>query len=423
MKICVGICGSIASYRSMDFVKELVKKGHEVQVVLTRSAEHFVSRKCLETFSGNPVVSYDMFASDHFSTDHIELARWADKFVIYGLSANSMCKLAYGLADDALSLQLLAFEGPVFLVPAMNPSMWKHPTTQRNYQLCLENGYQFIDPIKQKVACGEYGVGHIANDQEIFEAILSEDPINKSFLNKKVLITAGPMQALIDPVRMIKNSSSGQMGLELARSFSQKGAEVTVLLGPVEQDMFRQFEKISKITIERYVGAGDYKEKLAQLFKLSDYFFSASAVLDFIPVFSDKKIKREASLQSKNTLSFDIQPVDDFVKFCVENKNNNQVIVAFAAEVANTDDELLALAKAKLKRKGADYILLNKVSQNSGPFSESNSMWIIKKDEEKFIDLGFKAKKDQAHEIVKFFESEIKKTVVNIKAVTLKNKS
>src|SRR4051812_31281870 len=166
LKICVGITGSIAAYRSPDFVKELVTRGHEVRAVLTEGGKEFVSARVLETFTGSPVLAAHPFDASHFGTDHIALARWADVFVIYGATADFLARYAGGLADDFLCLQLIATESPVVIAPAMNPVMWNHPSVQQNFRTLLSRGVKAVGPIAGVVACGEKGLGHIAGISE-----------------------------------------------------------------------------------------------------------------------------------------------------------------------------------------------------------------------------------------------------------------
>jgi len=171
MKILLGICGSIASYRSPDLVKALVKEGHDVRCVLTNSARSFVGEKALETFSQNKSLSNDAFANEHQGTEHIASARWAETMVFYGATAHRLAKCAHGLADDFLTTQYLAFEGPVIFVPAMNPSMWNHPSTNQNIQTLKSYGNKICGPISGKVACGESGLGHVEENSKIIEFI------------------------------------------------------------------------------------------------------------------------------------------------------------------------------------------------------------------------------------------------------------
>lgn len=379
MKIVFGISGSIAAYRASDLVKQWVAEGHEIQCVLTKAAEQFVSEKVLEVFSGKRVLHSDPFGNDHQGTDHISAARWADAFVVYGATANTIAKAAGGLADDFLSLQLLAFgEGPILFVPAMNPTMWQHEAVQENVRILKRRGVQFVGPISGTVACGESGVGHVADAeaidlalQRVVEETTGSSPV-PALAGKRVLISAGPMRTYIDPVRYIQNRSSGKMGLALARECRRAGATVTVLLGPVLADLAGEYAEFRCV---RYEVAEEYERGLRQEFDRCDVFFSAAAVLDFDCVRRAAKMGRKA-LQS-GPLELEIRTVPDYVGMCARSKRPDQQVIAFAAEVG-TPTEVLDRATQKLAEKQTDAILANAVSADSGPDSDENEMWLLR---------------------------------------------
>lgn len=374
MKICLGICGSIASYRSVDLVKKLVDAGHQVRCVLTQGGAQFVSSRVLETFSGNPVQSHDVFDASHFSTDHISTARWADTFVVYGASANFMGRLSAAIADDFLNLQLLAFEGPVILVPAMNPSMWKNPLVQSARDKLVDAGYRFCGPAQGRVACGEQGIGHIASDEEVIQMLQpqTESPV-PALSGKSVLISAGPMQTQLDPVRFIQNRSSGKMGYSIAKACQEAGARVHVLLGPVSDSMAERYQALCEVT--RYQGPEDYQTSLNDLFENTDVFFSAAAVLDFESLPVEKKIERSA-LREMKKLSLDIRAVPDVVSGIASRKKQGQQVIAFAAETGS-ESEILERAYKKMIRKSADFMIANPVWEGLGPDSDENLVWIL----------------------------------------------
>lgn len=380
MKICVGISGSIAAYRSVDFVKKLTEAGHQVRCVLTAGGREFVSARALETFSAFPVQGADVFDASHFSTDHISTARWAEAFVVYGASANFLGRFSSAIADDFLNLQLLAFEGPVILAPAMNPSMWKNSMVQSAVKKLSSSGYTFVGPIGGKVACGETGVGHIASDEEIINALMSKSASNQdlSLEGQRVLISAGPMQTQLDPVRYIQNRSSGKMGLSLADACRKAGASVHVLLGPVSDSMVERFAEICQLT--RYLGPEDYQKSLDHLFTKSDIFFSAAAVLDFEGVPPKKKIERSA-LSEAGQLSLKIKSVPDIVSYYGSKKSQSQKVIAFAAETG-TEAEIVERAHKKMLNKSADAMIANPVWPGLGPDSDENLIWILRPGQE-----------------------------------------
>lgn len=382
MKICVGICGSIAAFRSVDFVKELVARGHEVRCVLTRGGREFVSAKALETFCGSQVLSEEIFSEGHFATDHIAAARWAEAFVIYGATANLLARAAGGFADDFLCLQLLAFEGPVLVAPAMNPSMWKHPAVVHNTQLLRSRAWTVVGPVAGTVACGESGTGHLAPHSDIHAAIerIGSSAATQiqtrelsSLRGKRVLISAGPMRSAVDPVRAIQNRSSGRMGLEIARACRDAGAEVTVLLGPVAADMRAS---LREFRIVPYEGPSDYERALESLFPDCDIFFSAAAVLDFELMASERKIER-AAFARDGELRVPLRPVDDIVAKFARRRRPGQCVVAFAAETG-TEAEIIERATRKMEAKTADIMIANPVWPGLGPDAERNQLWVLR---------------------------------------------
>ncbi len=405
MKICVGIAGSIAAYRSADFVKELVAAGHEVEVVPTRSALEFVSARVLETFAGRRVHHPDIFHPSHEGTDHISTARWAEAFVVYGATAETLAKLAAGRGDDFMSLQILAFRGPVFVVPAMNPSMWEHPAVRANAERLRTYGYQFVGPSWGKVACGESGYGHIAPHSEIFAsfASLSRAPqqnhpnpganAESSLRGRRILLSAGPMRTSLDAVRYVQNRSSGRMGLELARALREAGALVSVILGPVGEEIARGF---ADFPVTPYVTLADYDAAVAQAFRDCDVFVSAAAVLDFEVQGTDAKISREA-LAANGKIELAAKASIDFVARAVAERRPGQKVVAFALE-AGDDAEVVAKAQAKLARKGADAIVANPARAGAGPGGERNRLWFLSKSGET-KDLGEATKETLARRL------------------------
>jgi phosphopantothenoylcysteine decarboxylase/phosphopantothenate--cysteine ligase len=375
MKICLGVTGSIAAYRSPDLVKALIASGHELRVLPTARALEFVTARSLETFSGQAVLSNDAFASDHLGTDHIAVARWADVVLVYGATATFLARYAMGLAEDFLTLQLLATRAPVIVAPAMNPAMWEHAAVQSNVALLRSRGVRFVGPVDGVVACGESGTGHVASIEELIaaiETIPAPSPL-AGLEQKKLLVSAGPMRSELDPARRLQNRSSGKMGLEIAKAAQRAGARVQVLLGPVEshvREAFGDFE------VFPYESAKDYETQLNKLFPSCDVFFSAAAVLDFEFVSRSQKIEREAL--STGELTLPIRAVPDFVARCAQNKRRDQKVIAFAAETSNDTEALLKRAREKLVKKGADAVVANRISTASGPESETNEIWLLR---------------------------------------------
>jgi phosphopantothenoylcysteine decarboxylase/phosphopantothenate--cysteine ligase len=401
-KILVGIAGSIAAYRSPDFVKELVTGGHEVRVVLTSGGREFVSERALETFSGSPVLARDSFHASHLGTDHIAVARWADLFVIYGATADFLARYAGGLADDFLCLQLVATRSPVVAAPAMNPAMWEHASVQENVRTLTRRGVRFVGPVHGKVACGESGLGHIAELREIVaaaERALAPSPLPVPALEgRNILISSGPMRSGLDSVRFIQNRSSGKMGLELARAARALGARVSVLLGPVDASIAREYAGLELQECARYTGAAEYETGLARLLPLTDIFFSAAAVLDFEAIPVAGKIDRSALPGGE--LKIEYRSVPDFVARAAQARDRaGMKVIAFAAE-AGSDAEILERAAGKLARKGVDAIVANPVRPGLGPEAEANELWVLRADAEP-IHLGPALKAELAEPLLR----------------------
>jgi phosphopantothenoylcysteine decarboxylase/phosphopantothenate--cysteine ligase len=374
MKVALGVTGSIAAYRSPDFVKELLALGHECQVILSRSGAELVSARVLETVSGHPVVGNDPFGPGHNGTDHIEMARWADVFIIYAATADFLARYAHGQAGESLTLQLLATRAPVVIAPAMNPAMWEHPATQANVALLKSRGVRFVGPVSGKVACGETGLGHIAEHSAILSALAElSAPHGATLAGKRLLISAGPMRTAIDPVRYVQNRSSGRMGLEVARAAKASGAAVTVLLGPVDAAIAAEY---ADFDLARYQGPDDYERELERLFPACDAFLSLAAVLDFELTSRESKIEREA-LSTQTELRAPLSPVPDLVARMAARRKPGQLVFAFAAE-SGTNAEIVDRATSKMNKKGVNALAANPVRPGLGPEAESNEFWVLR---------------------------------------------
>lgn len=383
-KVLVGVCGSIAAYRSPDFIRDLKAQGHELRVVLTSSASQFVTTKTLETFLGSKVLSNDLWNAQHLGTDHIEGARWADVIVVYGATVNFMAKLRQGFCDDFLTLQISATQAPVVLCPAMNVVMWESAANQENLEILKNRMFIFAGPKEGLLACGEKGLGHIADNLEILkiiEGVIFSDK-NACFLNKKVLLSFGAMRTQIDDVRFLQNSSSGRMGLELARSLLKKGAYLHLLAGicdvGVENELLALVKNNpSRIQLMRFEGVSSYEENLKNSFLSCDLFMSAAAVLDYEVEVIQGKLERT----KRESLSLNVKVTQDYVAWATQNKKSSQKIVAFALE-SGTWQEAIDRARKKLLRKGADSIVVNRSGvEGEGPFASTNQVLVINREE------------------------------------------
>jgi len=413
MKIALGVSGSIAAYRSPDFVKELMAAGHEVQVVLSPSAHHFVAPKVLETLSARRVIESGNFSETNFSTDHISLSRWAELFFVYAASAETLARLANGNASDALSLQLLAFQGQVLVAPAMNPAMWAHPAVVANVKRLTEFGYKLIGPVEGVVACGERGVGHIATHEEMLHAIQEDTCVKAAthknfFCEKTVLISAGPMQSSIDPMRFVQNRSSGVSALEVSRELRSRGAKVITLLGPVDSLVRQEFLKSSSELYD-FKEVAEYEQLLQKCFNISDVFVSMAAVLDFSIQFIPEKMSRSKIATMKN-LNLSVDTVDDFVALMSSQKRSDQTVIAFAAESGELD---LVKQKAftKLRSKQVDFIVANPLNSTYGAERDQTMFYVFdgrrQLEGDNGVDLGAGSKKVMAQKLVKYFETQL----------------
>lgn len=360
--ILLGITGGIAAYKIPELIRLLRKQGAEVRVTATAHALEFVTPLTLQTLSDNKVYT-DMFAlHNEHSTEHIALPHWADLMIIAPCTANVLGKLANGIADDALTTTFLATSKPVLIAPAMNNNMYHHPAVQHNLQTL--GSWQHIhiaDSAEGELACGTQGKGRMQEVDVILEMadnILEE----KTLKGKRILITAGPTQEKIDPVRFISNYSSGKMGYALARLCQKKGAEVTLISGPTEQHF-------SGKTI-RTISAEDMYRACISEFPQADIAILCAAVADFAPAAqAEHKIKREA-----DDMVLSLQPTHDIAAALGERKTSQQILVGFALETQNEVEN----ARKKIERKHLDYIVLNSLQDKGAGFgTDTNKITII----------------------------------------------
>ena len=291
-KILLGVCGGVAAYKSAYLVRELTRLGADVRVVMTKSAQQFISPLLMQALSGNEVRT-DLFDTQaERAMGHIELARWADYLLIAPASANFLAKMAQGIADDLLSTLYLVAEIPVFVCPAMNRSMWAHPATKANCSLLRERGIVFVGPEEGSQACGEEGVGRVSEAEQIVTALRLHD-VYQLFSGKKVVITAGPTREPIDPVRYLTNYSSGKMGYALAEAAAMAGAQVTLISGP---SMISVSPGIELIKVD---SAQSMLDAVVKHMQKSSIFIGAAAVADYkvkSPATEKVKKKDHASL-------------------------------------------------------------------------------------------------------------------------------
>ncbi|MDB5143520.1 MAG: coaBC [Mucilaginibacter sp.] len=363
--IVLGICGSIAAYKSALLVRLLIKAGANVQVVMTPDATSFITPLTLSTLSKKPVlVEYSKPETGEWN-NHVELGLWADIFIIAPASANTLAKMANGQSDNLLTAVYLSAKCPVYFAPAMDLDMWKHPATQQNIQQLQSYGNILIPPGKGELASGLYGEGRMAEPEEIVSFLSDEIKKKLPLADQKILVTAGPTYEAIDPVRFIGNHSSGKMGFAIADQLVAMGAEVTLIAGPTAQVSHQQGVKRIDVT-----SAAEMLEACLQYYKDSKACIMCAAVADFTPVnVSAQKIKK----QDKD-LNIELKNTTDILSTLGKQKRKGQLLVGFALETNNEEQNAIE----KLQKKNLDFIVLNSLNDKGAGFkTDTNKITII----------------------------------------------
>jgi phosphopantothenoylcysteine decarboxylase/phosphopantothenate--cysteine ligase len=352
-KILLGITGSIAAYKAVVLVRELVKAGAEVKVILTPGAADFVTPLTLSTLSKNPVLK-DLFDETSWS-NHVMLGRWADVFIIAPLTCNTLAKMANGHCDNLLLAVYLSATCPVVVAPAMDDDMWHHASTKNNLKKIEEYGNRVIPVSHGELASGLTGDGRMAEPAEIIDYISNSFFLTRRLAGKKALVTAGPTYEAIDPVRFIGNHSSGKMGIAIAKELARQGAETTLVLGPTGQEF-----TADGIRVVRVQSAQEMYDRCNEQFEQMDLAVMAAAVADYTPVTkAAEKIKK-----TEEQFTLELKKTSDILKSLGERKTSNQIVVGFALETKNEK----AYALDKLKRKNADMIVLNSLNDKGAGF-------------------------------------------------------
>lgn len=369
-KIVLGITGSIAAYKSCLIIRQLVRQGAEVQVVITPSGKEFITPITLSALTQKPVISDFFSQRDGTWHSHVDLGLWADAMLIAPCTAATLGKMCHGIADNMLVTTYLSMKAPVFIAPAMDLDMYKHTSTQENIDTLKRRGNHIIEASSGFLASGLEGKGRMEEPETIvafLEQYFDNNAVaTQDLKGKNILITAGPTYEKIDPVRFIGNYSSGKMGFALAEECFKRGANVTLVAGPVH---IACSEGINRIDVE---SCEQMYEACQQAFPASDAAILCAAVADFKPLsFSDTKIKRE-----KDNLHIDLQPTHDIAAALGQQKTSQQRIVAFALETNNEETN----ASAKLVKKNADFIVLNSTRNAGTTFqTDDNQITIISK--------------------------------------------
>ena len=361
--IVVGVTGGIAAYKAAELVSALVKQGANVHVIMTKSAQEFVTPLTFQTLSRNPVVT-DMFAlPEHWEVKHISLADKADLVLVVPATANIIGKVASGIADDMLSTVIMATTAPVIFAPAMNVHMYENPILQKNISYLSNEGYTFVEPGQGNLACGYQGVGRLADVSDILRKVTDKIKPETALLDKRILITAGPTREAIDPVRYISNHSSGKMGYAIAGVARDRGAKVTLISGPCNLPVPTGVEFVSVETAEKML------EAVKKYFKQSDIIIKSAAVADYRPkVVANRKIKKTAG-----EMVIELEKTTDILK-TIGTKKGNKILIGFAAET----NDLIKNAKEKIAAKNLDFIVANNITEPGAGFGvDTNIVSII----------------------------------------------
>lgn len=388
-KIIVAISASIAAYKLPELVRQLIKAGAEVQVLMTPASSDFVSSLALATVSKKEVYAE---VSNHAQwNNHVDLGRWADLIVIAPCSANTLAKMATGLCDNIVQAVFLSATCPVLVAPAMDADMWEHPTTQQNLKTITQNGAIVIPPEHGELASGLVGMGRMSELEQIV-AFISNFLEKNNFTNtrfKRALITAGPTYEKLDPVRFIGNYSTGKMGIAFAKALAKQGVQVDLILGPTSETI-----DCEHVTVQRVESAQEMYDACISLFPKVDLAVMTAAVADFRPASkADQKIKKK---EGEEGMQIELVKNPDILA-TLGGMKTSQLVVGFALETNNE----LENAQGKLKRKNADYIILNSLNDKGAGFgSDTNKVSIISTNE--VFELPLQSKQKVAEAIIKY---------------------
>lgn len=386
-KIVLGITGSIAAYKACNIIRLLIKKGAEVQVVITPAGKEFITPITLSALTSKPVISEFFSQRDGTWHSHVSLGLWADAMLIAPATASTIGKMANGVADNMLVTTYLSMKAPVFVAPAMDLDMFAHPSTQKNLNTLKKYGNHIIEPQSGFLASHLVGKGRMEEPEKIVEILDKFFDENMSLKGKNIMITAGPTYERIDPVRFIGNHSSGKMGFALAEECASRGANVKLVCGPVSlpTPCSPNIERIDVVSAEEMFKAS------TEIYPTVDAGILCAAVADFTPeVVSEQKIKREG-----NSMTIELKPTKDIAEHLGKMKKDNQILVGFALETNNEESN----AEAKLAKKNLDFIVLNSLNDKGAGFRyDTNKITIITPQEHKEFPL--KDKREVARDII-----------------------
>ncbi|MBR6753120.1 MAG: bifunctional phosphopantothenoylcysteine decarboxylase/phosphopantothenate--cysteine ligase CoaBC [Clostridia bacterium] len=366
--VVLGITGGIAAYKACELCSRLRKAGAETYVIMTKNACQFVAPLSFETLSNHPVVTDTFARPETWEVEHVALAKKADIFVIAPATANIMAKMACGIADDMLSTTVLATKAPVLIAPAMNTGMWDNAATQANAETLKRRGVHFVGPEGGYLACGDTGAGRMSEPEAIFDAICSMLCPVQDMAGLNVLVTAGPTREALDPVRYITNHSSGKMGYAVAEAARKRGANVTLLSGPV------QLNAPEGVQVVDVTSTQDLYDRMMEYCEKQHIIIQAAAPADFTPLsFAEEKIKKD----DDGNITFIMKQTQDVAQAVGKRKMPGQVLIGFAAETEKVNEH----AKKKLAKKNLDMIVANDVTMPGAGFNvDTNIVTFITED-------------------------------------------
>lgn len=384
-KIVLGITGSIAAYKACLIIRGLIKRGAEVQVVITPAGKEFITPVTLSALTHKPVISEFFSQRDGSWHSHVDLGLWADAMLIAPCTASTLGKMAHGIADNMLITTYLSMKAPVFIAPAMDLDMYSHPATQENLRTLIGYGNHVIEPGCGFLASGLEGKGRMEEPENIIQALEDFFQAQQDLIGKKILITAGPTYEKIDPVRFIGNYSSGKMGFALAEECAKRGAEVTLIAGPVALSCSSGIHRVNVESCQEMYNAS------IEAFPWQDAAILCAAVADFKPATTaDRKIKR-----GEDGLRLQLEPTQDIAASLGKMKREEQRLVAFALETDHEESN----AESKLKKKNADFVVLNSTRNKGTTFRTDDNQIIIVSPQGK-KEYGKKPKTEVARDIV-----------------------
>ena len=388
-KVVVAVTGSIAAYKSALIVRLLIKSGAEVKVVMTNSSHDFITPLTLSTLSKNPVYS-EFTSSKEAGTwnNHVELGLWADIMLVAPATANSLSKMASGESDNFMMAVYLSAKCPVYIAPAMDLDMYKHPSTKENIEKLVSYGNMIIYPGSGELASGLEGEGRLAEPEEIIDFIHNDLQAKQPLFGKRMMITAGPTHEALDPVRYLGNRSTGKMGFALAKKASELGATVTLIAGPVS--LSTPNPSITRIDV---VSASEMFEAVKAEFNNQDIVVMAAAIADYTPlVFSQKKMKKK-----EGELNIELNRTQYILAYLGQNKQK-QILVGFALETNNEKEN----AQGKLERKNLDFIVLNSLNDKGAGFAGDTNKVSILDRHNKTTEFELKSKEDVSGDILNY---------------------